>query len=74
MQNHAHLGASGGSLSNDVGRFKSFTARTIIDLLGNKGETGILRQLSYAGLPHKADREYQLRQEGSHPCFFRVGI
>ena len=67
MENHAHLIASGRSLSKTIGRFKSFTARKIIDLLIDKGERGILRQLSYARLPHKVDREYQFWQEGSHP-------
>ena len=67
MENHAHLIVSGRFLSKTIGRFKSFTARKIIDLLIDKGERGILRQLSYARLPHKVDREYQFWQEGSHP-------
>ena len=67
MENHLHVIASAARLSHAIGRFKSFTARKIIDLLIDKGEKGILRQLSYAKLPHKMDREYQMWQEGSHP-------
>ncbi len=71
MENHTHFIVSSGLLSNTIGRFKSFTARKIIDLLRDKGEKGILWQLSYAKLPHKVDREYQLWQEGSHPVLIQ---
>ena len=71
MENHTHIIASSERLSKTIGRFKSFTARKIIDLLRDKGEKGVLRQLSYAKLPHKVDREYQLWQEGSHPVLIQ---
>lgn len=71
MENHTHFIASCERLSNVIGRFKSFTARKIIDLLRDRGEKGILRQLRYAKLPHKVDREYQLWQEGGHPVLIQ---
>jgi putative transposase len=71
MENHAHLIVSSENPTHTIGRFKSFTARKIIDLLTNKGEKGMLRQLKHGKLPHKTDREYQLWQEGSHPVLIQ---
>ena len=73
MENHLHLTASADDLSKEIGDFKSFTARKIIDTFhfhaerGNEGAAAIISQLSYYKLPHKKDRDYQLWQEGSHP-------
>ena len=71
MENHMHLIVSSVILPHTIGRFKSFTARKIIDLLIDKGEKGILQQLRRAKLLHKVDREYQLWQEGSHPVLIQ---
>ena len=67
LENHLHFIAKGDALSNTIGRFKSYTARQIIDLLARHNELGTLRHLREAKLDHKTDREYQLWQEGSHP-------
>lgn len=67
MENHLHLIASGASLSKEIGDFKSFTARSIIDLLKVKHSDHILNQLKFYKLRHKTDQEYQLWQEGFHP-------
>jgi hypothetical protein len=67
LENHLHLIASSPELNKEIGDFKSFTARKIIDLLQEKNVRTILEQLRYAKAHHKADREYQLWQEGSHP-------
>ncbi|HAX75583.1 MAG TPA: transposase [Cyanobacteria bacterium UBA11372] len=67
MENHLHLIASGASLSKEIGDFKSFTARSIIDLLKAKQSERILNQLKFYKLRHKTDQEYQLWQEGFHP-------
>jgi len=67
LENHLHLIAVADDLSREIGRFKSYTARRIIDLLiEHKAET-LLKQLRYEKSNHKSDREYQLWQEGSHP-------
>ena len=68
-----HFIVSGECLPRTIGRFKSFTARKIIDLLIGKGEKGVLQQLRHAKLLHKTDREYQLWQEGSHPVLIQGG-
>jgi len=67
MENHLHLIASAERLTKVIGRFKSFTGKTIIGLLKSRGEDGVLQQLSYAKARHKMDRDRQLWQEGSHP-------
>jgi REP element-mobilizing transposase RayT len=67
LENHLHFIGTSADLSKQVGDFKSFTARKIIDQLKVwKAET-ILEQLRYQKVRHKTDREYQLWQEGSHP-------
>lgn len=67
MDNHLHLIASATSLSKEVGDFKSFTARSIIDLLKKKNANYILNQLEFYKVKHKKTQEYQLWQEGFHP-------
>ena len=67
MENHLHLIASAVNLSKEMGDFKSFTARQIIDQYQKRGAEHILEQLAWHKLPHKIDRRYQFWQEGSHP-------
>ncbi len=67
MENHAHLIVSSDHLSHVIARFKSYTARKIIDFLLEGNEMSILQQLKHAKLRNKTDREFQFWQEGSHP-------
>ena len=67
LENHLHFIAQGNELAKEVGEFKSFTARKIIDLLEEKKAATILRQLQGEKAHYKKDRTYQLWQEGSHP-------
>jgi len=67
LENHLHLVASSNNLAEDIGDFKSFTARKIIDLLEARKAELLLKQLKWNKEKHKTDREYQLWQEGSHP-------
>jgi putative transposase len=71
MENHLHWIASAKDspeeLSEQVGRFKSYTARRIIDELEKRGYATLLEELRYFKLGHKTDQNYQLWQEGSHP-------
>ena len=67
LENHLHWIAASEDLSNDVGDFKSFTARRIIDLLESAGARTLLDLLAYFKLKHKSDQDHQLWQEGSHP-------
>ena len=67
LENHLHWIAVANDLSKHVGHFKSYTARSIIDRLNERGFLAMLEQLHYFKLRHKSDQRYQLWQEGSHP-------
>ena len=67
MENHLHLVASSDNLSKELGDFKSFTARQIIDYYTRNNAKPILEALSNGKQSYKKDREYQFWQEGSHP-------
>jgi len=67
MVNHIHLIASGKSLSKEIGIFKSYTARQIIDYLGYNSYSTILKQLKWFKKQHKKSQDYQVWEEGSHP-------
>jgi REP element-mobilizing transposase RayT len=67
LENHVHLIASAENLSKEIGDFKSFTARKIIDFLEERKVETLLEQLRWHKARNKTDRDYQLWQEGSHP-------
>ena len=67
LENHLHMIASGEKLSKEIGNFKTYTARTIIDYLVERKAERVLKQLNYYKLKHRTDRNYQLWQEDSHP-------
>ncbi len=67
MENHLHLIVSATDLSKEIGNFKSFTARKIIDQYQERNTRHILEQLAGHKVPHKIDRRYQFWQEGTHP-------
>lgn len=67
LENHLHLVASSDDMTKDIARFKSYTAREIINLLKTKNVTTILEQLEFYKKAHKVDREFQLWQEGMQP-------
>lgn len=67
LENHLHLIATSEHLAKEIGDFKSYTARKIIDYFIGKNAKHILALLSHFKLKHKNDRQYQVWQEGSHP-------
>jgi REP element-mobilizing transposase RayT len=67
LENHLHWIAAAQDLSKQVSRFKSFTARQILDGLETVGYTTLLQELRFFKLRHKTDQSRQLWQEGSHP-------
>jgi REP-associated tyrosine transposase len=67
LENHLHLIASAEDLGKEIGDFKSFTARRIIDYLAEHHVETLLQQLRFWKNHYKVDRKYQLWQEGSHP-------
>lgn len=67
LENHIHFIAAGDDLSKEIGDFKSYTARRMLDLLEAANAKTILEQLAFRKQKHKRDRDYQFWQEGSHP-------
>lgn len=67
LENHLHLVAGSPDLQGDVRRFKSFTARSILDYLKAQNDRRVLRLLAFFKRAHKRDSEFQLWEEGSHP-------
>ena len=62
-----HWIARATDLQVQVGRFKSYTARRILDTLQENGFQTLLQELRFFKLRHKMDQTHQLWQEGSHP-------
>ena len=67
MHNHVHMVIEGKDLSGKLRKFKSYTARKIIDLLKERNRTFTLRKLSMNKHDHHKDSQYQVWQEGFHP-------
>ena len=67
MPNHIHLIAEHEQLPVMLGRFKSFTARSIIDHLKGYNNQHYLSRLKSRKLKHHRDSEHQVWQEGLHP-------
>jgi len=51
LENHLHLIASGRQLAKDIGMFKSYTARQIIDFLRAAGGRRLLAQFKWEKAP-----------------------
>jgi putative transposase len=66
LENHLHYLAQAPDLIKSVASFKSFTARNIINQLEQSNAQSTLKRLRFAKRAHKADRVYQVWQEGVH--------
>jgi len=67
LENHLHLIVQAENLALELPRFKSYTARQLIDHLKECGAERLLQQLAFFRKDHKRDRDYQCWEEGSHP-------
>ena len=67
LENHLHLVATSDDLSHDMQRFKSYSAKRIINCLQQRREKGILEMLALFKRPHKTECTYQVWEEGNHP-------
>jgi putative transposase len=67
LENHLHFVASAANLGKEVGDFKSYTAKRLIELLKQSNARTLLDQLEHFKLRHKVDQQFQLWQEGSQP-------
>ncbi|USE37433.1 transposase [Endozoicomonas sp. SCSIO W0465] len=67
LENHLHLLAQSPQLDKDIARYKSYTAKQLINYLKQRKVSTILDQLAFYKKKHKADRALQFWQEGVHP-------
>jgi len=67
LENHLHLVVQSNKLDKDIARFKSYTAKCLIQYLVQYNIRQILDQLAFYKKAHKTDRTYQFWQEGVHP-------
>ena len=67
LENHLHLIGQSEDIGRDLARFKSYTAKTILQFLLENNVTTYLDQFAFYKKAHKVDRQYQFWQEGSHP-------
>jgi REP element-mobilizing transposase RayT len=67
LENHLHMIAAAADLSEQVQRFKSYTARRIIDHLKDHNVSTLLRWFQMLKADWKGESEYQLWEQGSHP-------
>ncbi len=67
LENHCHFVVQSEALDHDIARFKSWTAKSLIQYLADRNVRQILDQLAFYKKAHKDDRAYQFWQEGVHP-------
>jgi len=67
LENHLHVVAQSDNLPETWTRFKSYTARKLIDFLEQHHLELFLKQMRTTGKAGRRDRSYQFWQEGSHP-------
>jgi hypothetical protein len=71
MENHIHMVASASGINRSIQRFKSYTARQIIDELTRSHQRNILHQLKFYRVQHRSQQEYQFWNESSHPVMMQ---
>ena len=67
LENHLHLLASSDDIAMSMRKFKSFTAKEILEYLQKNNVCTILEQLAFYKKAHKKKAQYQLWQEGIQP-------
>ena len=67
LENHLHVVAQSNNLPATWTRFKSYTARRIIDYLQQQRIEIFLQHMRSSLKARRGDRTYQFWQEGSHP-------
>nr|VFK39372.1 MAG: hypothetical protein BECKTC1821D_GA0114238_10069 [Candidatus Kentron sp. TC] len=67
VENHLHLVAASPNLSAAMRRFKSWTARRIIDYMEEIRARRMLELLALFKRAHKTETNYQVWEEGNHP-------
>jgi len=65
LENHLHMIASSDDISQSIKKFKSYTAKALLELLQTNRVQTILDQLAFYKKAHKTETTYQIWQEGS---------
>jgi len=65
LENHLHMIAGSDDISQSIKKFKSYTAKVLLELLQVNRVQTILDQLAFYKKAHKTQTTYQLWQEGS---------
>jgi len=67
LENHLHVVAQCSDLPQVWARFKSYTARRLVEQLCARRQEAFLEQMRSGRKARRSDRTYQFWQEGSHP-------
>lgn len=67
LENHLHLIAQSDDLAKHIQRFKSYTAKQILQLLVERNIKTLLDQFNFYKKAHKTETQYQFWQEDTHP-------
>ena len=67
LENHLHMIVSSDDISKTMAKFKSYTAKELINLLKKSNAKTILEQLAFYKKAHKTETTYQVWQEGIQP-------
>jgi len=67
LENHLHLVVSSDNLLKTIKKFKSYTAKKLLELLQKQNVKTILDQLAFYKKAHKKETTYQIWQEGMQP-------
>ena len=67
MGNHFHAIVKGEDLAKQLRLTKSFMARSMVDVMKEKGNSRLLSQIAFRKLRHKLRSDYQVWDEGFHP-------
>ncbi len=67
LENYLHLVASSDNITQSLRKFKSFTAKDLLQLLQKQNVKTILDQLAFYKKAHKKETTYQVWQEGMQP-------
>jgi len=67
LENHLHLVAASPQLAPTMQRFKSWTAKRLIDYLEKTHSRRMLESLALFKRAHKTKTTYQVWEEGNHP-------
>ena len=67
LENHLHFVTSSDDIEQSMKRFKSITAKQLLQYLQENNVKTILDQLAFYKKAHKNRSQYQVWQEGIHP-------